>query len=208
MENQRLEVGVFYVDTIPDGLVDSVRAEVKNCPLNLHVEKRGAQTVAGVEWLLPTALAVYILKPYTAAILQEMGRDHYHAIKKVIVAAARRLVGKDKLVTISVVTSSASPQKTSGKYSVAFSSLITLSEKYKMKFLFDDTLTLTQIEEYADRIADFVSSRTSEEILEIIRKNRNLCLMDTAVCTYDIKAKELLILDPMMGTEKRLESKR
>ena len=39
---------------------------------------------AALEWLVPTAIIVYIAKPYFESFLSEMGKDHYAIAKKAL----------------------------------------------------------------------------------------------------------------------------
>lgn len=203
MEGSSLSIALLYVDLIPDEVIKEIQNESNGLPIvNLQIEKRKSQSMAGLEWLMPTALTIYILKPYTTVFLQEMGKDHFHAIKNLIITGAKKLIGKDKLIPIKVVTSSNFPKKLSGNYSVTFSVLIKISEKDKMKFLFDESLSKEELEEYAENIADFVINNSTKTIMKIIKENGIIHIINTILYTYDRKTKELIVLDPI---PKRIE---
>jgi len=197
MEEIKLEIALIHSEGISDIIINSIKNEIDDKTVNLTIKKRKSEIMVGLEWFMPTALTVYILKPYIEAFLQEMGKDHYQVIKKAILTGARKLVGKDKVVTINVLTSTNAPKKIIGEYSFAFSTLITLSSKYKVKFLFDDCLSIEELEDYANKIASFVMYNSDEEIMKILKKNQNIVILNTSICTYNRNAKEILVLNPI-----------
>ncbi len=76
-------LAVLHVDSIPpeyfSDFTDAVRAE----GLALAVESRPSNTpYAGIEWLMPTAIAAYLARPYFESFLKEMGKDHYGLVKE------------------------------------------------------------------------------------------------------------------------------
>lgn len=50
--------------------------------LGLHIEQRDEDgPFAGFEWLVPTAVVLFIGKSYCDGFLGEMGKDHYALLK-------------------------------------------------------------------------------------------------------------------------------
>ena len=83
METDKPQILISYDENVPDLIVDDIENLIKNDNLTLLVEKSSTLGIqAGVEWLLPTAVAVFITKSYFDAFLKEMGKDHYHLLKK------------------------------------------------------------------------------------------------------------------------------
>jgi len=197
MDDNRIIAAVFCNDLIPEEIIDELSAIAKESLIDLPVVRKKNEPMAGMEWFLPTAMALHFIKPYPNAFLSEMGKDNYISIKKLIITAARKLVGRDKIINIKVITSTSSPKKTDRVYSIAFSALAKISEKDKVKFLFDDSLTQTELEDYAIKIENFLLKNSTDDIMEIIKRNGELHIMNTSLYAYDHKTKELIVLDPL-----------
>ena len=203
MSNNKLEISLAYLDIVPDELINSIYNEINSKNVKLTIKKRKSEPMAALEWFIPAALMVCIIKPYSEAFLQEMGKDHYQVIKRAILSGAKRLLGKDKIAEVKVISSQNSQKKVSRKYSLAFSTLITLPSKYKIKFLFDDFLSIEELEDYVDKITKYVFTNTDEEIIKIITRNGNIVLMNTLICTYDKKSKEIIVLNLIQGKDEK-----
>ncbi len=188
-----INVVFVYSDIIPENIINKI-VEENNDDININIEKRISGPYACIEVLIPTAFILFILKPYTESFLSEMGKDHYEIIAKLIKNTAKKFIGKDKIVPIKVITSTDSPKKT-GKYSIAFSVMLKISEKYRIKFLFEESLSINEIEEYSNRIVQFITNNRDEEILNIIIANKNILLINTALFTYDKRRKEIILLN-------------
>ena len=70
-------IALLHVDSVPTeyfrDFVETVRSE----KLDFRVLERPSVPMAGIEWLMPTAIFVYLAKPYFESFLKEMGKDHY-----------------------------------------------------------------------------------------------------------------------------------
>jgi hypothetical protein len=205
MQNSKLEVEIIHSDIIPDSIVTSISEEITGNDISLVIRKVKSGPMACLEWYIPTAIAAYILKPYTDSILSEMGKDHYQGIKKVILAGARKLIGKHKMASVKVITSTDAPNKMKSNYSISFSALFALSSKFKIKFLFDDSLSMEELEDYVSKIADFILKNGDDEIMRIIRSNGNMIIMNMGICSYDKKTKEITVLNPIVDQGKNKE---
>ncbi len=76
------QLAIVYVETLPASTFDDFLRVVDHEKLALEVESRPEfGPMAGVEWLLPTAVFVYLGKSYFDGFLKEMGKDHYALLK-------------------------------------------------------------------------------------------------------------------------------
>lgn len=83
-------------------------AEAKALGLVVATEHQAAPSiVAGIEWVMPTAIALFLGNKYLGTLLQEAAKDHYPLLKSAILKLVRRTTGKDREVTMRVVTTSA-----------------------------------------------------------------------------------------------------
>jgi hypothetical protein len=77
----RPALGVSRRSAVPQSWVDDFLAEVQRDDLRVDVREQGERLYAGVEWLMETALVVYIARPYLDSMLSELGKDHYKILK-------------------------------------------------------------------------------------------------------------------------------
>ncbi|HVZ16616.1 MAG TPA: hypothetical protein VG897_05845 [Terriglobales bacterium] len=69
---------------VPQSLVDDFLVEVQRDDLRIDVREQGRGVFAGLEWLMETAIAVYVVRPYFDSMLSELGKDHYNILKRAV----------------------------------------------------------------------------------------------------------------------------
>ncbi|MGY8775714.1 hypothetical protein [Spongiibacter tropicus] len=85
MNNPAPHIGVQYPKHISEGSISVFLSEIDHSGLSLaQDETEGNESYAGLEWLMPTAVMVFIAKPYFDSFLKEAGKDHYHILKNAI----------------------------------------------------------------------------------------------------------------------------
>lgn len=89
---------------------------------------------ASIEWLVPTAIIVYVAKPYFEAFLEEAGKDHYHFFKNRVKAFTGKFTGEDA-PTARIIRSSGNAESSSPKYSLVYSIVAELDEGVSVKLL-------------------------------------------------------------------------
>lgn len=100
----------------------------------LHlIERDDAETYAGLEWLMPTAVIVFIGKAYFDGLLKEMGKDHYALLKKGIKSLQAKLFGPG--ATQYSMTGTAGKVQADRLYSLTFSMLAEGQEGISFKLL-------------------------------------------------------------------------
>jgi len=90
---------------------------------------------AGIEWLMPTAIALYIANKYLGTLLQEAAKDHYPHLKAAVLRLVRRTTGRDRELTLKVLSSS--PAKVSGADPATFTVWVALNGSRRAVFRFD-----------------------------------------------------------------------
>lgn len=73
-------------------------SDFESASLLVAVEKREPETFAFLEYLAPSALAAYLLKPFTDKFLGKLADDSYEPIKAGLTKLWSRLVSKDRSV--------------------------------------------------------------------------------------------------------------
>lgn len=85
MSDDSAVIGVSYVESIPRELIEPFLSAVIDDRIEILEDPRpDAMLFASVEWLIPTAVALYLSKGYFEGFLQAAGEDHYELLKEAI----------------------------------------------------------------------------------------------------------------------------
>ncbi|SFJ29933.1 hypothetical protein [Caulobacter sp. UNC279MFTsu5.1] len=75
-------LGLIYSEDVPAAVFDDFVENVSVAGLDLVLESREPNgPFAGMEWLIPTGVMLFIAQGYFSGLLGEMGKDHYSALK-------------------------------------------------------------------------------------------------------------------------------
>ena len=136
-------LALIHIDTISADSFSGFVRDVAADGLNLHVESREiGGRYAALEWLIPTAVFVYVGKSYFDGFLKEMGKDHYALFKRGLDGLHKRMLGADA-PEITVV-SSAGKVKSGRPYSLYYSSIAEASERLRFKLLLARTASVEE----------------------------------------------------------------
>jgi hypothetical protein len=150
MNSQHLIIS--YVETLPLETFGSFRSDLKIPGLKVLVEPRPPDVFAGIEWLMPTAVVVYIARPYFEAFLKEMGKDHYLLLKRALQQLSIKFLGKNAGLTRTLHTKGKIDTENQ-KYSLEFSIVAEVEARVRVKLLFDTSLSE---DEYANVVKEFL----------------------------------------------------
>ena len=111
---------------------------------------------AGVEWLLPTAVVAYLVKPYFESLLKEMGKDHYHLLIRGLKGVYARILQKygDRIKNIG---SNGKVNENAPNYSPAFSIEAEASRGHRFKLLIQSDIDEEMLEIALGRFLDLLS---------------------------------------------------
>jgi hypothetical protein len=155
------EVGISSLELIPHAIIKDFVTELEMCGVSTASERRPQEVSAGVEWLLPTAVVVFIAQKYVGTLLQEAAKDHYPIIKTSLTKLVRRTTGKSRETFIKAIASS--PHKIQTSEAVVLSVISPTSTGHSVKFIFEH-----QIDD--DGIEDAVASL----VQVLVEHNRDL----------------------------------
>lgn len=144
---------VFHTTSIPKEVFAEFEKLVAAENLDLRIESREENgPFAGIEWLIPTAVIVYISKSYFDGFLKEMGKDHYALLKAGLKTLRTKLLGSEapKVTIISTKGKSSSDQR----YSLHYSILAEGNGGLRFKLLLQREVTA---DEYEEIIASFLA---------------------------------------------------
>lgn len=163
------DIGISYDERIPETIINEFESLINNDRLSFHKEAREPDILACAEWLIPTAVILFLGQSYFGAFLGEMGKEHYHLLKKGILSLREKL-WKGRLVYIA----------TSGKiskdpiYSFVFSIMSKTKEGNTIKFLFDNSASPETYEEVVESflslLSDYHSSNDDDYLTIELRK--------------------------------------
>jgi len=180
---------------IAQNFVDSVSLN----GLDIRSEARPAMgPMACLEWYIPTAAILFLGKPYFDTFLKEMGKDHYHVLKKGTSSIWKKLFSKEKVVNFELVG-------TKGKlsndncYSMGFSILGESGNNQSFKFLFEKDISEEKFKERINLILNFMNAfhTDKEQIDEYFVLDQNAISRDTMVLIgYDKNTQKLINIIP------------
>ena len=143
---------------VPDKMADfaseDVMSELKSDGLNIIVQRKPQSgAMAALEWVIPTALVVYICKPYFEGFLSEAGKDHYNILRNWL----KRFVKSGRSIKVHTFYASESSHKNpdNNTQSKSISVLLQTKSGKVIKVLFDEELTEEDWDEAIDQLLDF-----------------------------------------------------
>ena len=140
MDRNNTHIALFIPESDPEIVAEKILEDLKKEELNILIkDSLLGQPMAALEWFIPTAIGIFVLKPYFESFLKAAGKDHYDILKKWIVDQMK-IARNVKVTTLSATTS---PNKLSPKnnQSKSFSLLFELKTGQRLKLLFDETLS-------------------------------------------------------------------
>ncbi len=197
-EIKMTQISLWYIsEMVRDNIVNEFISSISAPGLSVSVKREEKYPIqAGLEWLAPTALIVFILKPYFQSFLSEMGKDHYNLLKKALKSVAVRLLGRSGPKIRSIAKGKA---KSSSKYSRAFSIYVDVSEKLTLKLLFPTELEEEGVHKIIEAYSNFIEALYAGKIDEnlMAKLNSGRVIGKTMLVVYDIETKELNPVDPI-----------
>lgn len=152
---ENLHLVIVYPENFPEELIENDISELDLKKLNIHIEKKQNDIYAAMEWMIPTFLATFILKPYFDSFLAEAGKDNYQALK----IFCKKMLAKGKEMEVHLVPATPSTEKLSKTYSqsLAVSILVETKTKRQIKMLFDNNLGLYEWENAMEEFSNLIT---------------------------------------------------
>jgi hypothetical protein len=191
-------LALIYVDTISADSFSEFARDVAAEGLNLHVESREISgPYAALEWLIPTAVIVYVSKSYFDGFLKEMGKDHYALFKRGLNGLYEKVLGAAAPEV--TLVSSAGKVKSDQPYSLYYSIIAEAGEGLKFKLLLAQSASA---EEYQASVAAFLAFVETYHANTMEHANRELLdkssvVGGTILLGYNLDTRRLESLDPL-----------
>jgi hypothetical protein len=185
---------IYETDREKKILNDFVTTVNKN-GISITMEEMPSQPKMGVEWLMATAVVIYLAKPYFNSFLSEMGKDHYQLLKKGLLDLKDCFFG-DNVAKRVLITSSSSPNKLkdkSGKYSLDFSIMAEANNGNRFKLLIPKEITN---QEYTNTITSFLMFLEKYNNNEVKEIPNEFIFSKTILLSYNSELDKLEFINP------------
>lgn len=196
MINKNIHIGIEFPESIPHFVSETEIEDLKSIGLDVEVRlKPNPRPMNTLDWLIPTAVAAYILKPYFEGFLNEAGKDHYSILKKWI----KNIVRKASQIKVQTIYSSMYVDKKSKNNSQSKSVSLFLQTKNGkvIKLLFDNDLSKDDWDNAIDQLLDFTIENFKKYPNDILSKNIAHLGTDNyeILAIIDKKTKKLIFYD-------------
>lgn len=200
-------IAIVHVDSIPEEIFSEFMRTISTERLKLDIESReGGGIYAGLEWLIPAAVVVYIGKSYFDGFLKEMGKDHYSLLKAGLKALRQKLLGS-AAPQITVV-SSAGKTSPNQPYSLAYSIMAEGNGSLRFKLLIQREISEHGYNEMFSAFLGFLEAYHSHALetefsanLEALRASGGIILL-----AFNVETKALEVIDPISAEVKEEHS--
>lgn len=152
---------------------------------------------AGIEWLLTTAVILFIGKSYFDGMLKELGKEHYHLLKAKTKGLYARLIGPQApAVTLVATAGKVGHQR---KYSLLFSLLAEADDGLRFKLLIQESATQEEYEATVNAFVDFLDAfhrcALPADVIAELQQVRGVG--KTVLVAYSREHRRVVVVDPM-----------
>jgi hypothetical protein len=189
----KAEIGVSRIKEVPDELIREFVNDLPSDHFDVKIRTHGS-ILAGIEWLMPTAIVLFFARAYFDAIFAELGKDHYKVLKRCISALYQRAC---TLKITKIGTRGKIP--TSQRYTAAFSITVSINDGLVIKMLFQPALAETDTERAMTAFFDLLESTTPRTSSSEMSKRFGpvRVIGRTLLVAYDLQKGALVALDPI-----------
>jgi hypothetical protein len=193
-------IGISYVEDLPRQPFDDFVAEVQRPDLDVRCEARERPgPYAGLEWLIPTAVVVFIGRAYFDAFLKEAGKDHYQLLKAAIQKLTKKFVGSSMPVGRIYFAGANKVQSPTPKYSLAYSVIANLGDGLSVKLLLQPDLSAEECNSAVEVFTAFleagIKGTLDPDSVEGLAGAKPVG--GTLLVAYNRESKKLLVEDPI-----------
>tara|TARA_B100001063_G_scaffold238043_1_gene259769 strand:+ start:547 stop:1173 length:627 start_codon:yes stop_codon:yes gene_type:complete len=159
---------------------------------------------ASLDWLIPTAFGLYILKPYFDEFLKEAGKDHYKILKSAISEKIiPKFLQKNAPLKIRRVTSGGVYKENyfSGSFSIS-SSIFYIDKNIELKLLFPENSSNEYCALAIDSFSRLLSSHSDQELGDLIQKHSKFPIM-TSCFWYNTESNQIELLNTIESSKNK-----
>jgi len=201
--NNRPQVGLLHLKAIDRSNFSEFERGVHAEGLDFRVKSRPEPgPYAGIEWLIPTAVVVYIGKAYFESFLKEAGKDHYAILKAAIIKLSSKFTGKNT-PTARVIFSKGKAELETPKYSIFYSITADLGDEFSVKLLlrndFDASTCNVAQEAFLQFLSDLYEGHLNPVKIQELADAKPLGGM--LLLAYEPEEQRLQVIDPLAGKQ-------
>ena len=119
---------------IPDEVASDLVEEAKGCGFHAVLERREPEFFAVMEWLIPSAVMLFLGRKFIDTFAEEAAKDIYPIVKAALIRVIRRTSGPGRVVKSSYISSA--PYKVPPGPVTALTVLIVGSGGFQVRFRF------------------------------------------------------------------------
>ncbi len=191
---------VSYELPIPKGAVQPFIDTVGAPGLLLAVKTRPSSgPLAGVQWLLPTAVIIWFGKSYFEAFLKEAGKEHYVLVKRGLSSLWSLFFGESRSVRSIAVGTSGKIPPDGVTYSLSISILAEGHSGLRFKLLFRDDISAEAFNAATANFLHFLEKYYAGELDAVteVRLGTARAVAKTILFEYDPDQGFFTFLDPI-----------
>lgn len=195
------DIGLMYIESFEDPSFADFGRELATDGLDIRVESRpDPGAYAGIEWLLPTAVVVFLGRSYFDSFLKEAGKDHYHLFKKALLKVSAKFFGREALRG-RVIFTKGKAESEIPRYSLSYSVMAQIGDGLRVKLLLQSDFDATLCNEAQTAFLDFLSSvyDGTLDIKSIKGLDRAVPVSNTLLLAYNPTNRSLEVIDPLAG---------
>jgi len=187
----------MYFEGIPDQEIRRACSDLESVGLKCEpwrMEAPGPQN--SLEWFIPTAIVLFIAKPYLESFLGEMGKDHYGLLKKGLGRLWVRFFGRDTTVPPVTVMTAGGIRKP--EYTHTFSVVAATNDDRSIKLMLPDGIGEAEFALHMGAFLDFLCRHyAGDDNAAIPRRFSVKGIDDHVFVTLSADKRGVRFLDPL-----------
>ncbi len=192
------QVVLSYTHSISEEIFADFLRLVSPAGLDIQVESREADgPYAGLEWLMPTAVIIFIGKSYFDSFFSEMGKDHYSMLKAGLKSLRAKLFGSKTPKVVKLGTQGKLAVNQS--YSFVFSIIAEAEPGLRFKLLLQSEPSEEEYEEiinaFFNFLAEYHSGNLAIATVDMLQKCR--VVGGTLLISFNLTSKAIEAIDPV-----------
>jgi hypothetical protein len=195
-QRKRPHFMLMVQEGLPDFIATEFQAAAEKLDFDVAVVRKPAGPFAGIEWLMPTAIGLYVTARFFDGFIQEAGNDAYTAVKQ----SALNLWRHSKKVRITLTGSSGKVSRIQ-PYSLAFSITGEIVAGLRFKFVVQSDISPesaeTGINAFLELIADLLADQIAESDMNVLLTYKPVA--GIVLVTFDADKGEIVPVDPFEG---------
>lgn len=203
ISRDRPQIGLLHLEAIDRSNFLVFERNIVTEGLDFRIESRPESgPYAGIEWLIPTAVVVYIGKAYFESFLREAGKDHYAILKAAILKLSSKFTGKGAPKG-HIVFSKGKAESETPKYSMFYSIVADLGNGFSVKLLlrsdFDASTCNAAQEAFLQFLSDLHDGYLDPAKIRGLADTKPLGKM--LLLAYEPEGQRLQVMDPFSGKQ-------